>query len=160
MIAFTQEEKFWSKVGKEGPDNCWFWLSSCDSKGYGKVRFYKRNRLSHRVAWEIVRGSINDRWLFVCHSCDNRLCCNPNHLFLGTAKDNAMDMARKGRVGRSNMPGWMNGNARLNPEDVAEMKRLRSDGHTLASIGKRFGVTSSHVGNIYHGRKWRTTENA
>lgn len=70
---------------------CWLW-EGADSKGYGS----HRHRLVHRLAWEEANGPI-PTGLFVCHHCDVKLCCNPQHLFLGTAKDNAQDHYDKGR---------------------------------------------------------------
>jgi hypothetical protein len=91
------EERFWSKIDKKGENDCWLWTAGRDGVGYGqfKPRSYVRVG-AHRFAYELTHGEIPSG-LFVCHTCDNRLCCNPKHLFLGAAKDNQQDMARKGR---------------------------------------------------------------
>lgn len=87
-------ERFWSHVDKSG--DCWVWTSSRNQHGYGQVHFQSRPRFAHRVSWILTNGEIlNDLW--VLHHCDNPPCVRPDHLFLGTPKDNSQDMVRKGR---------------------------------------------------------------
>lgn len=91
-------EKFWARVDKSGGDNaCWSWTGALYRNGYGSVylrpKLYLRTR---RVAYELTHGEIPDG-LYICHRCDNPPCCNPAHLFAGTAKDNFEDMVKKGR---------------------------------------------------------------
>ena len=90
-------EKFWMRVDRRGPDDCWEWQGAMNRYGYGRVYWPKRGPvLAHRVAYELEHGPIPEG-LFVCHHCDNRRCVNELHLFLGTARDNALDMMAKGR---------------------------------------------------------------
>ena len=97
--------RFWSFVDKQ-EDGCWVWKGAKHRDGYGRANVKKAGktliRIAHRIAWEFTYGAIPaDR--DVCHSCDERLCCNPQHLWLGTHQQNMGDMARKGRA-------WKGGN--------------------------------------------------
>ena len=96
--------RFWSKVEVLDNDVCWNWRGCVGANGYGHFKVGASARGAHVVAYEIVKGPVPpDRQ--VCHSCDNRRCCNPFHLWLGTHKDNADDKVRKGRArGRFSAP--------------------------------------------------------
>lgn len=83
-----------SKV--EITDGCWYWTGAKRSTGYGNFCFNGVSTGAHRVSWFIFKGNIKNN-LFVLHKCDNPSCVNPEHLFLGTQKDNIEDMHRKGR---------------------------------------------------------------
>lgn len=89
--------RFWAKVDKRGPDECWPWLGATNGNmGHGQLTVAQRRHYAHRAAWELAHGPIPPGF-FVCHHCDNPPCCNSAHLFLGTARDNAQDMVAKGR---------------------------------------------------------------
>lgn len=88
------EDRFWSKVNKT--DTCWLWTATKTHGGYGLVKANGRQGVVHRMAWELTNGPIPSG-LLVCHRCDVRNCVRPDHLFLGTAKENTQDMLAKGR---------------------------------------------------------------
>jgi hypothetical protein len=90
--------RFWAKVEKAGPDDCWLWAGATVPNGYGKISRGGSSGLllAHRVSWILAKSEIPEGQL-VLHRCDNRLCVNPAHLFLGTHGDNARDMVAKGR---------------------------------------------------------------
>ena len=89
-------ERFWSKVAMAGDDECWEWLAGHHSKGYGTFDIDNRSWRAHRVAWMLINGD-DPGDSCVLHSCDNRNCVNPAHLFLGSNEDNVADHNTKGR---------------------------------------------------------------
>jgi hypothetical protein len=91
---------FEAKYTKRSVDKCWEWNGTTVDSGnivYGMFRFRKRMELAHRVSYTFYTGKIPDG-MQVLHTCDNGLCVNPNHLFLGTHTDNMQDMSRKWRA--------------------------------------------------------------
>lgn len=90
-------ETLFKKV-KKSKSGCWnFTGPICKKLGYGKIGYKGKVTNAHRLAWILSNGPIDSVRIFVCHKCDNRKCINPDHLFLGTAKDNTSDMIKKGR---------------------------------------------------------------
>jgi len=137
MADFKEPRRFWSKVDVGEPDECWEWLASGNEKGYGKFRIKGRLWYAHRVAWILTYGPI-PKGLLVCHRCDNRGCCNPYHLFLGTSKDNVADAVEKGRYAK-----------KLTQENVSEIRSLYATGEwTLWNIADEFGVTRPAISYV------------
>jgi hypothetical protein len=103
--GMTTEERFWSNVEKT--DDCWIWKGYEKSCGYGGMRAYGKNWFAHRLSYTLNIGEIPEG-MYVCHKCDNPICVRPDHLFLGTHKDNMADCKAKGRYvgGRGNADGW------------------------------------------------------
>lgn len=92
----NHEERFWQKIDIRGEDECWEWQGAIEKRdGYGRCTVGKEGR-AHRAAWMLTNGPI-PAGLIICHHCDNRKCCNPRHLFLGSHQDNQRDKWRKGR---------------------------------------------------------------
>lgn len=89
--------RFWNKVAIKSSSECWIWQGAkFRDQGYGRIIINYKDVRAHRVSWELVNGPIPSG-LLICHHCDNRLCVNPKHLFLGTHKDNNQDCVNKGR---------------------------------------------------------------
>lgn len=98
-ISFVAMKSFWDRA-LEVEGGCWEWQGarSHSGTGYGQVRVGLKILSAHRVAWELATGRPIPTGLFICHSCDNRSCINPSHLFLGTRSDNMKDAYAKGRI--------------------------------------------------------------
>lgn len=148
------ERRFWAKVDKSGgPDACWEW-SGCRCKdGYGKfgVRHddYCASLRAHRVSYKLTYGTIPDG-LCVLHHCDNRLCSNPTHLFLGTRADNNADKCVKGRAPR----GEQNKRTKLTESDVRVIRKLLTSGVPQRTIARQFGVAATAISAINRGLTW------
>ena len=146
----TVEERFWSKVDICGEDECWPWIAST-RRGYGQFWLHNTQLPAHRVAWEIGMGDPGG--FLVCHHCDNPLCCNPAHLFLGTPLDNTQDMLGKGRGALQH--GEHNPQSKLTEEDVHEIRRLCQVGeYTHQEIGEMFSVARSTISQVATGLNW------
>jgi hypothetical protein len=128
-------------------DGCWLWTGTCTTHGFFGWNGKMAN--AHRIAWMLFKGEIPEG-LWVCHTCDVGICVNPDHLWLGTPKDNSQDMKRKNR----HCPGSRNGAARLNEEKVKQIKILLKEGITQRAIAKRYGVHQATIWRISKGRKW------
>jgi hypothetical protein len=94
----TVSERFWAKVDRRGPDECWPWLASTNRYGYGRLWVDTRQRPAPQVAWEIEHDAPFPVGMMACHTCDNPPCVNPAHIWPGTMRDNIQDALRKGRM--------------------------------------------------------------
>lgn len=136
---------------------CWLWLKSTSRAGYGWVCGFKRGHLrAHRVSYETFVGPI-PKGLFVCHHCDTPACINPEHLFVGTAQDNANDMIAKGRGNYTGRPtGENHGMAILREADIPVVIKLIKETTTpLKEIARQFKVSPATIVAIRSGRSWQ-----
>ena len=163
--------RFWRFVDKiSHPKGCWLWTGNRTASGYGYFvlsgkRTARDRIVAHRMSYIWAFGEIEDVKLFVCHHCDNRLCVNPEHLFLGTAKDNTQDALKKGRLAcgersplRVNPALIRRGSqvhcAKLTEEQVLQIRAMRACGEKLGIIGAKFGIPFQTVHQITARKNW------
>jgi hypothetical protein len=139
---------FWERVDIRCKDDCWNWQGALNQNGYGAVTINGKHLSPHRVAYSFFNGDIPDE-LFVCHHCDNRRCCNPFHLFLGTHTDNMRDMINKGRA--PNHKGERCGAAKLTNEQVIAIRHSKK---TQMVLSEEFGISGAQVSRIKSGINW------
>ena len=166
---------FWLRVDKSGgPDACWPFTGPANRGGYGSLSVNGQSARAHRVAFSLHHERPVKSGHDVCHKCDNRICCNPSHLFEGTRKENLQDMVCKGRHASQTHPElrphgadhWMvrnpelvlkgsqHGNAKLTEVDIPEIRRLRKAGVVARLIAPRFGVTTACIYDVFRERSW------
>lgn len=144
-------ESFFSKARRQ-PNGCWIWTGALGShRRYGSVGFQGRVWLAHRLAWRLHTGK-DPGESCVCHRCDNGLCINPTHLFLGTQGDNVADMETKKRSRHPRRAD--HGRAKLTEHDVTKIKKLSASGRSGRSIAKQFGVAAPTIYRILNGKGW------
>jgi hypothetical protein len=143
------DEKFWLNVDKKSDNECWEWTGPIQPNGYGQINYNYKKKYVHRVSYEIHFGKIYDN-LLVCHSCDNRKCVNPKHLFLGTHLDNSHDMVSKGRA--VNPTKWA---AKITFKDAENIRELNSIGFHVDFLSTRYELTRSTIRNIIAERIWK-----
>lgn len=136
------EVRFWKHVDKKGPTECWLWTGCLYHYGYGQFNYEG----AHRFSWKLVNGPIPNGQ-YVCHTCDIPICVNPDHLFLGTAKDNFHDAIRKGRTPR----GENQRSAALTEKEVIEIFKSKESTRELADS---YLVTTQTIRNIWSGKCW------
>ena len=146
--------RFESKINKV-PDGCWLWIHSLNNKGYGWFELNGKTCLAHRVSWIIYRGSI-PKGMNVLHKCDVRNCVNPDHLFLGTLKDNMRDCSNKGRLS-INWPAYKGEQHKMSKLTEAAIREIRSCGKRKG-YGKEFAckyeVNRQTIYDIAAGKYW------
>lgn len=135
----------------ESPNGCWIFNGSKDRDGYGVFGKLGKQIRAHRASYEFHIGNI-DNGLIVCHKCDNPSCINPDHLFLGTHKDNSQDMSFKNRC--RDQKGSKHNMAKLDEQDIHIIRQMRSMGATLDFIAKQFDISFQHAGSICKRVNW------
>lgn len=149
-------QTFWGQFNTRDTESCWEWPGWKGGNGYGRLRHNGRVVSAHRFAFQLKNGEIGES-VCVLHKCDNRLCCNPNHLFSGTRRDNAIDMANK-RRNKLNL-GEANARHKLTSEDVHKIRKMIDSGEYAGQdIAAMFGVAGSLVSKIKHKRLWKHIE--
>jgi len=144
------KKRFLSKIYQT--DDCWEWTGNTDKDGYGKfwINSLRRNDMAHRISYQIFIGEI-PQGLWVLHKCDNPSCVNPEHLFVGTAKDNSADRDNKGR----GISGERVQTHKLIPSDIPVIKELYQKGFSQREIGEQFNCSQESISRLLLGKSWR-----
>lgn len=159
-LLYTMEH--WSDRNDQG---CWLW-NRCKSKlGYGQVTLNYKHWFAHRLSYELYKGAIPSK-LCVCHSCDTPACVNPEHLWLGTRKENSADMVKKGRASQTyHGHGFRKGHTHsqgkrkrvLTDRQVREIRATLHNREPLKDVAKRYKVSATTVSNIRRGKRKQLT---
>lgn len=150
------KEKLLSRMEiKPSPDNryqdCWWYLNDQNFDGYGNIVVQCKRRSVHRLAAYLWLDFDLNSLLKVCHKCDNRICFNPEHLFIGTDQDNANDMVSKGRQAKEFR---VRGRTKLSDKEVEQLKFMRQNTKfSYKELGQMFGITLTHTFYIISGRR-------
>lgn len=173
-------ERFWSKVDKRGPDECWPWLGGKTTDGYGRFKYGRCEYKAIRVGFYLQTGKAPDPALCILHSCDNPPCQNVAHLREGTTLENMQDKMARNRTVKGDAhysrthperlsrgvnhyahlhpeirQGERNGRAKLTENDVREIRRRGALGESGASIARSFGGTKEMIYFVLNGLTWK-----
>lgn len=154
-IAENLERRFWEKVDRRSPDECWPWLAFRNESGYGMIRNGPMMALAHRVSHVLHRGERVPVGLQVLHHCDRRSCVNPKHLYVGTNSDNVRDKVTRGRshVPQPKKRGELHPMAKLSNAQVSEMRARATGRHGEGrALAREYGVSAALVCKILKGQ--------
>jgi hypothetical protein len=135
-------------------EGCWDWSGCCASPGYGQFKYGMKKERCHRASWMIHYGEI-PKGMFVCHTCDNKKCANPKHLFLGTCEENNRDMMKKNRSPILGKSGEANPRCKLTQSQVIEIKEMLKNKMPQFTIANFFNVSQALISLIKLERVWR-----
>ena len=147
IIPRSLKERLDEKYIPEPNSGCWIWIGAITKRGYGKISVTRsRPKLAHRMSWLVYRGEI-PKGKLVCHHCDNTYCINPEHLWVGTHKENTRDCHMKGRAYNGGKAGVKNGRAILTEKQVIDIRKSKEP---IKSIARKYKL---HWATIYKIRK-------
>lgn len=146
-------EKFWNRVNIGEPNTCWEWQGAYTSSGYGNLKYQGTHVVAHRLAYHLAVSPIpltipdfNAASIVVLHSCDNRKCCNPAHLSLGTNAINQLEAYQRGR--KRQPKGSDHANSKLTDHDVKNIRAQYKVQHTQVELAKIYNVSQRCISLI------------
>lgn len=147
--------RFESKYERKGGVSCWPWTAGTFPEGYGRFTLDGEYYHAHRIAWAIAYEE--DPWFYlVLHDCDNPQCVRPEHLYLGSQRDNMLDAKFRSGLGGVSLPGETNPSAKLTSEEAREIRaRYEDENITQAELGDEYGVSDSTVCSIVNEVLWQ-----
>ena len=150
--GLTEEQRFLAWVAVKKSNECWEWLGSKNQdRWHGQWRSKSgKIELTHRASWRLFKSEIPGG-LFVLHKCDNPICVNPTHLFLGSQSDNMADMHKKGRARQGRLLGEKHGMSKLTADAVLEIRTSKLSGVELA---RKYGISPTTVCDVRKRRIW------
>lgn len=156
VIKDSDLNRFWSRVGNiDNKEDCWEWQGRIKG-GYGQFKFGNVVYVAHRVSY-FLHFKVDPLQNLCCHTCDNRKCINPNHIFLGTQLENYEDAVNKKRA--TVIKGETHMNAKLNEEKVKAMiEEYAKGGVTQSQLGEKYGIDGKYVDVVLKGRVWKHVE--
>lgn len=153
-MSTSPTERIWGKFRITHFDNgCWEWTGSRDNQGYGRVRHGKRLLLAHRLMWSVANCEEIPDGLDILHRCDNPPCVNPNHLYAGTHLQNMRDRDSRGR--RRPPYGEQNASAKLNADQVRDIRARLARGENQYALAAKYGVRQATISSIHLQKSWR-----
>ena len=141
-------DRFWSKVDRGGPEDCWIWQASTKQSGHGQIRVGASPEYAHRVAFKLKVKDPGDK--DVLHKCGNPACVNPSHLYLGDQADNLADASNRGRL----PTGKNNAAAKLTEGDVLEIRNAYGPNKSMRSLADEYDVSPGTIHSIIHHKTW------
>ncbi len=143
--------KFMNKI-KKNKNGCWDWEGQCNLDGYGKFFIGEKRFTASRYSYELFKGKI-PKGKLVCHTCDNRKCVNPDHLWIGTCKDNIQDMIKKKR--KNFLKGSQIKNSKLTEKDIPEIRKMHKEGMRKKEISSKYKVALETINDVIKKITWK-----
>jgi hypothetical protein len=156
MHSQKDEIRFWRFVGLHSHYDCWDWNGALNKDGYATFSIQGKSYRANRFSWEMHNGEIPDG-INVLHKCDNRACVNPNHMFLGSQKDNVQDAISKGRQNQStkntHLVGENHPSSKLSNHDIEVIRTVYAGGSSLSDIAKVYSVNKTTISRIVNHKR-------